>query len=78
MGTRCTSNKQNVLAQFIWAQICVVRGTVSLTSKGDGACTFDMGNNYLIYASRTAGDYKLEGELLMFYSFTSKSVRTKS
>ena len=40
--TRCTSNKQNVLAQFIWAQICVVRGSVSLQSKGDGACNIDI------------------------------------
>ena len=65
-----------------FTRLCVVNGTVSLPGKRDEAGQLDLScdersNLYRIYARKTAGGYLLVCELLMFYSFTSKSGLTK-
>ena len=67
------------LIQSGYTQICVARGTVSLPGEGDGAGELQLwyhkgSNKYGIYARKTAGDGVSVCELLMFYSFTFKSV----
>ena len=66
---------------FTW--ICALHGTVSLPDEGDveGELRLwynESNNAYKIHARKSAGYGKLVCELLMFYSFTSKSALTKS
>ena len=66
-----------------FTQICVLRGTVSWLGQGDGAGELQLWHHetsklYIINASHAAGGYGQVCELLMFYSFTSKSPLTKS
>ena len=75
LGKRCTSNKQNGLAQLGYTQLCVVHGTVSLRCKKDGAGELQLwyramlNDCRLLYASRIAGDDEMVCELLMYFLF---------
>ena len=75
LGTRCTSNKQNVLAQFIWAQICVVRGTVSLQRKGDGACNIHILRWGTITSFMPAGQPDIASWYASYWCFTLSLLR---
>ena len=73
----------SALSLWDYTQICAVHGTVSLPGKGDGAGELqlwhcEIRNESCVYATKTAGHDELVCELLMFYSFTSKSALTKS
>ena len=75
----------NHLRKKGFTQICVARGTVLLPGEGDWRGEVKlfynnskMDNDYCIYTSKTTGDEMWVCELLMFYSFTSKSALTKT
>ena len=83
------ANWLSSLSEWHYAKICAVHGTVSLPGTGDGAGELQLWycerrNESCVYATKTAGHDEstdvlaLVCELLMFYSFTSKSALTKS
>ena len=78
------ANWLSSLSEWDYAKICAVHGTVSLPGTGDGAGELQLWycerrNESCVYATKTAGhDEFTVCELLMFYSFTSKSALTKS
>ena len=63
--------------------LSVLRGTVSLPGKGDGAGELHLRyderrNKYAIYARRRAGDEMLVCELSMFYRDTQRPFPNRS
>ena len=71
------------VSQFGYKQLSVIHGTVSWPGAGDEAGWLQLWYNemidgYCIISSKTAGNGLVVCELLMFYSFTSKTALTKS
>lgn len=63
-----------------FSRVFGLRGTLSWPDRSDGAGELqlwyhEMGNEYLFYPIKTAGDFMWVCELMMFYNFTNTSKR---